>query len=64
LCFMLVRLNIVGLATLKNIRPYVIVSAFIIGMLLTPPDVFSQIILAVPLCLLYELGIILVLYLL
>ena len=64
LCFMLVRLNIVDLLTLRKIRPYVIVSAFIIGMLLTPPDVFSQITLAVPLCLLYELGIIFAIYLL
>ncbi|EHL32464.1 twin-arginine translocase subunit TatC [Legionella drancourtii] len=64
LCFMLVRLKVVELATLKKIRPYVIVSAFILGMLLTPPDVFSQITLAVPLCLLYELGIILAIYLL
>lgn len=60
-CLMLVRLNIVEVHTLKKIRPYVIVSAFIIGMLLTPPDVLSQIMLAVPLCLLYETGIILAL---
>lgn len=38
-------------------RPYFIVFAFIIGMLLTPPDVLSQTLLAVPMCLLYELGI-------
>jgi sec-independent protein translocase protein TatC len=37
-------------------RPYFIVFAFIIGMLLTPPDVLSQTLLAVPMCLLYELG--------
>jgi sec-independent protein translocase protein TatC len=41
---------------LKVFRPYVIVIAFVLGMLLTPPDVLSQIFLAVPLCLLYELG--------
>lgn len=58
-CALLVRLNLVNVATLKKIRPYVIVAAFIIGMLLTPPDVLSQILLAVPLCSLYELGIIL-----
>lgn len=56
-CFLLVRLNLVSLATLKIVRPYVIVMAFTLGMLLTPPDVLSQIILAVPLCLLYEAGI-------
>ncbi|MDR3442552.1 MAG: twin-arginine translocase subunit TatC [Legionella sp.] len=60
-CLLLVRLNIVEVHTLKKIRPYVIVGAFIIGMLLTPPDVLSQIMLAVPLCLLYETGIILAL---
>ena len=61
-CFVLVRLNIIEIQTLKKIRPYVIVSAFIIGMLLTPPDVFSQIMLAIPLCFLYEIGIILAIY--
>jgi sec-independent protein translocase protein TatC len=62
-CLVLVRLKLVSLLILKKIRPYVIVLAFVIGMLLTPPDVLSQIMLAVPLCLLYELGIILALYL-
>ncbi len=63
LCFQLplicVAMNHSGLLNhrqLKQARPYVIVSAFIVGMLLTPPDVVSQIMLAVPLCLLYELG--------
>lgn len=63
MCFILVRLDIIEVATLKKIRPYVIVAAFIIGMLLTPPDVLSQIMLAIPLCILYELGIILVTFL-
>ena len=62
LCFLLVYLNIMKLTTLKTIRPYVIVAAFTIGMLLTPPDVLSQIMLAIPLCLLYELGIILAIF--
>lgn len=53
---LLVRLNWVQLSRLKELRPYVIVGAFIIGMLLTPPDVMSQLMLALPLCLLYELG--------
>lgn len=43
-------------AQLTRMRPYVIVAAFVVGMLLTPPDVLSQVILAVPLCLLFELG--------
>ncbi len=59
LCLILVRLQWVELDSLKKIRPYIIVLAFIVGMLLTPPDVLSQIMLAVPLCLLYELGILL-----
>ena len=52
----LVRMHIVELATLKEWRPYVIVGAFVIGAIFTPPDVISQLMLAIPLCLLYELG--------
>jgi sec-independent protein translocase protein TatC len=62
ICLLLVRMKLTDVAALREIRPYVIVGAFIIGMLLTPPDVLSQIMLALPLCLLYELGIILALY--
>ncbi len=43
---------------LKKKRPYVIVGAFVVGMLLTPPDVISQIMLAVPMWILFEVGII------
>ena len=43
---------------LKHKRPYVIVGAFVVGMLLTPPDVVSQIMLAIPMWLLFELGLI------
>lgn len=53
-CFLGVSLGLFTYQQLKAARPYVIVSAFIVGMLLTPPDVLSQIMLAVPLCLLYE----------
>ena len=56
-CWLMVRLQLIEVATLKMIRPYVIVMSFTIGMLLTPPDVLSQVRLAVPLCLLYEAGI-------
>ena len=42
--------------TLKRNRPYVIVAAFVLGMLLTPPDVVSQILLALPVWLLFEIG--------
>jgi len=41
---------------LKRNRPYVIVAAFVMGMLLTPPDVVSQILLALPVWLLFEVG--------
>jgi sec-independent protein translocase protein TatC len=55
----LVRLGIVPLAKLKSARPYVIVGAFVVGAIFTPPDVISQCLLAVPLWLLYELGLLL-----
>lgn len=54
---LLVYLNMVSIATLKEIRSYVIVGAFVLGAIFTPPDVISQFMLAVPLWLLYELGI-------
>lgn len=41
---------------LRQKRPYMIVTAFVIGMLLTPPDVLSQTLLAIPICILYEIG--------
>ncbi len=53
----LVKFNIVKVEILKEARPYVIVGAFIVGAILTPPDVISQIMLAVPLWFLYEAGI-------
>jgi sec-independent protein translocase protein TatC len=43
-------------AQLREARPYVIVGAFVVAAILTPPDVVSQLLLAVPMCLLYELG--------
>jgi sec-independent protein translocase protein TatC len=52
----LVRMGIVPLAKLREIRPYVIVGAFVISAVVTPPDVLSQLLLAVPMTLLYELG--------
>ena len=57
LCRQLVRVKRVDITALKSMRPYVYVFAFTLGMILTPPDVLSQIMLAVPLCLLYEAGI-------
>jgi sec-independent protein translocase protein TatC len=55
----LVRLRIVSLEKLRAARPYVIVGAFVLGAIFTPPDVISQLLLAVPLWLLYELGLVL-----
>ena len=52
----LVQMGVVSLATLRAWRPYVIVGAFVVGAIFTPPDVISQLMLAIPLCLLYELG--------
>jgi len=52
----LTRLGIVPVAKLRTIRPYFIVGAFIIAAIVTPPDVTSQLLLAVPLCLLFEVG--------
>ena len=54
----LVRMGVVSVQTLREIRRYVIVGAFVIGAIFTPPDVVSQLMLAIPLCLLYEAGII------
>ncbi len=53
----LVRMGLVSVKTLKEIRPYMIVGAFVVGAIFTPPDVVSQVMLAVPLWVLYELGI-------
>lgn len=53
----LVRMGLVTVEKLKQIRPYVIVGAFVIAAIVTPPDVVSQLLLAIPLCLLYEVGI-------
>jgi sec-independent protein translocase protein TatC len=55
---MLVRLGMVSLEKLREARPYVVVGAFVIAAVVTPPDVLSQFLLAVPMCLLYEVGLI------
>ena len=59
ICVVCVRIGVLSIDKLTMMRPYAIVAFFIIGMLLTPPDVFSQLLLALPLCALYELGILL-----
>ena len=53
----LVRMGIVTVEKLKEFRPYMIVAAFVIAAIVTPPDVVSQLLLAIPLCLLYVLSI-------
>lgn len=55
---MAVRFGWVSIAALKEARGYVIVGAFVIGAIFTPPDIISQFMLAVPMWLLYELGIV------
>ena len=54
---LLVRMGIVTVQKLKDARGYVVVGAFVIAAVVTPPDVISQFLLAVPLCILYEVGI-------
>lgn len=55
----MVRMGVVSIERLKSARPYVVVGAFILAAIFTPPDVISQFMLAVPLWLLYEVGILL-----
>jgi sec-independent protein translocase protein TatC len=55
---LLVRMGVVKVEQLVEARPYVIVGAFVVAAVLTPPDVISQLLLAFPLWLLYEMGII------
>ena len=54
---LLVRMNMVEIEKLKAFRSYFIVLSFVIAAVITPPDVISQLALAVPMCLLYEVGI-------
>ena len=54
----LVRMGIVSVEKFREIRPYVVVGAFVVGAIFTPPDVVSQTMLALPLWLLYEAGIV------
>ena len=54
----LVKIGVVSVKKLKNIRSYVLVGAFVISAIVTPPDIVSQFMLAVPLYLLFEVGII------
>jgi sec-independent protein translocase protein TatC len=61
---LLILTGMVKARAMSHARPYVIVGAFVLGMLLTPPDIISQTLLAVPVWLLYELGIIVAVFVL
>lgn len=54
----LVRMGAVTIEQLTNIRPYFIVGSFVVAAIVTPPDVLSQLLLAFPMCVLYEVGIV------
>jgi len=58
LTFVLIVTGVTTAEALASARSYVIVGAFVVGMLLTPPDVISQVLLAVPVWLLFELGLV------
>lgn len=58
LVFLLIHFNIITIGTATKVRKYVFVGCFIVAAIVTPPDVFSQTMLALPLYILYELGII------
>ena len=53
---LMVRMGVTTTKSLAAKRPYIIVGAFVVGMLLTPPDLFSQTMLAIPVCILFEIG--------
>jgi sec-independent protein translocase protein TatC len=55
----LLKTGAVSIEQMKSKRPYIIVGAFILGMVLTPPDVISQVLLALPIWLLFECGMLL-----
>ncbi|TDQ35318.1 twin-arginine translocase subunit TatC [Thiopseudomonas denitrificans] len=56
--FLLVWAGVVSVENLRKSRPYVIFGCFVVGMILTPPDIFSQTLLAIPMWFLFELGLI------
>lgn len=54
---LLIRSGVVSADTLASKRPYIVVACFVVGMLLTPPDVISQVLLAIPMWMLFECGV-------
>ncbi len=61
---LLIRMGVTSVEKLRAKRPYIIIGAFVMGMLLTPPDIFSQTLLALPVWLLFEAGLLCAKYLL
>lgn len=55
---LLITFGVIDVSSLRKNRPYVIIAAFALGMILTPPDIISQILIAIPMWLLFELGLI------
>jgi len=54
--FLLIRTGVTNKTSVKKIRPYLIILFFVLAMLLTPPDIFSQLFLAIPMWMLFEIG--------
>ena len=54
--FLVITTGLISKDRIKKLRPYLIISFFVVGMFLTPPDIFSQLFLAIPMWLLFELG--------
>ena len=54
--FLLIRTGITNKESVKKMRPYLIIAFFVMAMLLTPPDIFSQLFLAIPMWMLFEIG--------
>ena len=56
--YLLIKAGVTSVDSLSKKRPYIILGCFVIGMLITPPDIFSQTLLAIPMWLLFEVGLI------
>ena len=54
--FLLINTGITNKESVRKVRPYLIITFFVLAMLLTPPDIFSQLFLAIPMWLLFEIG--------
>jgi len=54
--YLLIKAGVTTVTTLSKKRPYIFLGCFVVGMLITPPDIFSQTLLAIPMWMLFELG--------